>query len=281
MRVNLTDAKVRSLKPGPRRYDVHDGLQPALIVHVTPNGSKTFMLKAKFPDGKTATRRLIATVGTVSLNQARTTARDWLGLLQNGIDPKIEQAEQKRKAADEQASTFAVVAERYIEQRLRGRRQGERSAREIRKELVPAWGARKISSISRGDVIKLIDAIKARAEAKAEAAGRRATGAYSRIIFSHTRSLFNFAVLRYDLPGSPCDRLKLRDVVGLHKPRERVLTDAELAAFWRATAKMGYPYCGAAENAAADRLSPKRGERRALAGVQPRGQGLDDSRGKI
>lgn len=241
-RVNLTNAKVARLRPGPRRYDVHDALLPGLIVHVTPNGSKSFMLKRKFPGGNYATRRLIAAVGAVSLEQARATARQWLGWLDRGIDPKIEQAEQKRKLADDQL-TFAVVAERYIEQRLRGRRQGERSAREIRKELIAAWGARRVTAITRGDVIKLIDAIKARAEVKAQATGRRATGAYSRIVFSHVRSLFNFAALRYDLPGSPCDRVKPRDVVGTHRARERVLNDGELAAFWQATEELGYPYC--------------------------------------
>jgi hypothetical protein len=50
-------------------------------------------------------------------------------LVDKGIDPAHELAEQKRRVADEQALTFAVVAETYIKQRLRGHRQGARSAR--------------------------------------------------------------------------------------------------------------------------------------------------------
>jgi integrase len=240
--VNLTDAKVARLRPGPRRYDVHDALLPGLIVHVTPNGSKSFMLKCKYPGGRHATRRRLGEVGATGVERAREMARQWIEWLDQGIDPAHEIAEQKRKVADEQALTFAVVADLYIKQRLRGQRQGERSAKEIRKELLPAWGARRISAITRGDVIRLIDAIRGRAERAPQAAGRQATGAYAHIIYSHCRALFNFAVLRYDLPASPCDRLKPKDVIGAKKPRERVLNDAEIRALWKAADAMSYPY---------------------------------------
>ena len=186
--VNLTDAKVARLHPGPRRYDVYDVLVPHLVVHVTPSGSKSFMLKRKYPGGSHATRRRLGEVGAIGIERAREMARQWIEWLDQGIDPKVEVAEQKRKVADEQALTFAVVADLYIKQRLRGQRQGERSAKEIRKEMVPAWGARRISAITRGDVIRLIDAIRGRAERAAQAAGRQATGAYAHIIYSHCRA---------------------------------------------------------------------------------------------
>ena len=48
-RQNLTDAKVRALQPGAKRKDVQDALLPGLILHITPNGSKSFMLKQRFP----------------------------------------------------------------------------------------------------------------------------------------------------------------------------------------------------------------------------------------
>jgi integrase len=238
----LTDAKVARLRPGAQRYDAHDALLPGLIVHVTPTGAKSFMLKKRYPGSSYSTRRRLGEVGVINVEEARRRAREWIGWLERGIDPKVEAAEQKRRVADDQALTFAVVADTYIKQRLRGQRQGARSEREIRKELIPVWGARKITAITRGDVIRLIDAVRARAERAAEAAGRRATGAYAHIIYSHCRALFNFAVLRYDLPVSPCDRLKPKDIIGAKKPRERVLDDRELRALWVAADSMGYPY---------------------------------------
>lgn len=41
---------------------------------------------------------------------------------------------------------------------------------------------------------------------------------------------------------SPCDRLRPGRLIGEKKPRQRVLSDGELTAFWRATRRLGYPY---------------------------------------
>lgn len=45
-----------------------------------------------------------------------------------------------------------------------------------------------------------------------------------------------------DLEISPCDRLRPGRLLGEKKPRQRVLPDDELAAFWRASRRLGYPY---------------------------------------
>ena len=44
------------------------------------------------------------------------------------------------------------------------------------------------------------------------------------------------------LESSPCDRLKPGRLIGEKKPRQRVLHDDELRAFWQATERLGYPY---------------------------------------
>lgn len=232
-RVTLTDARIRALKPAPAggRYDVLDSMVPGLIVRVTASGHKAYMLKTRFPGQPWPARRAIADFGAVTIEQARTTARAWLAMCENGLDPKVEVAEQKRQAADDQALTFAAVAELYIERRLRGQRQGPRTAHEIRKELIPAWGERKITAITRGDVIRLVEAIV-----------DRDARAHAHTVYGHIRAIFNWAAARYDLAASPCDRLKPKDLIGAKKPRERVLIDAELRALWKATATMGYPF---------------------------------------
>ena len=64
------------------------------------------------------------------------------------------------------------------------------------------------------------------------------------LVFAHTRSLFNWAIARsvYGLETSPCDRLHPAKLIGPKEPRQRVLTDPELTALWRATEKLGYPF---------------------------------------
>jgi len=46
----------------------------------------------------------------------------------------------------------------------------------------------------------------------------------------------------YGLQFNPCDRLNATDLMGERRFRDRVLTDDELRAMWRATERMGYPY---------------------------------------
>jgi integrase len=166
-------------------------------------------------------------------------AREWLRLLALGRDPQLELTEQRRRASAEQSLTFNVAAEHYITDRLRGKRQGARSANEIRSELVVRWASRPLTSISRADVIRLVDDLKARAQRNA---GNRASGAYARIIFSHCRALFSWAAIRYELERLPTDRLRPKDLGLIARPRQRVLNDGEIACFWRATAQMGAPF---------------------------------------
>jgi integrase len=62
--------------------------------------------------------------------------------------------------------------------------------------------------------------------------------------FALIRRLFNWAIGtdRYGLEANPCRRLNTGDLIGERQARDRVLTDDELRAFWRATERLGYPY---------------------------------------
>src|SRR5262249_36110976 len=64
------------------------------------------------------------------------------------------------------------------------------------------------------------------------------------VVLGHLRSLFNWAINRgtYGLESSPCDRMKPAAIIGPKVPRQRVLDDPELAALWRASEALGYPF---------------------------------------
>jgi integrase len=213
---------------------------PGLSIHVGAGGAKSYLLKAAFPGSRHRARRLIGAFGALSLDQARAEARRWLELLRQGLDPRREREEQRRRvAASAHADPiFATVCAAYFEHRLRGR-QAERSALEIRRELLSVWGGRRISDISKGDIIALSDALRARAERKV---GTRSSGAYARIIFAHCCQIFNFAATRFDLERVPTDRLRPRDLGLRSRLRTRTLSDDEIRALWKATAIMSYPF---------------------------------------
>ena len=232
-RNRLTDRKLAALKPEGKRYDVMDTDVPGFGVRVSETGQRTFVLIARYPGSSNPTRRALGEYPALSLEQARERARDWRELIRKGIDPKAEVERLRREELRKQQTTFGAVAEDYIALRVKAQRRVVETEREIRKELIAPWGSRPITAITRSDVVALVDAIT-----------RRPAPYTAHIALGHARSLFNWAINRgaYGLEASPCDRVKPTALIGAKEPRQRVLTDAELASLWKSSETLGYPF---------------------------------------
>lgn len=226
------DRELQAEKAEGKPRDLRDFHTRNLAVRIMPSGQKTFTFVARFPGFKNPSRVALGDYPAMSLVEARTKADEWRKLIKAGVDPREAIREKKEKAARERDLTFGSIAETYISRKLKKQRRGTQAAYEIRRELIPAWSKKPISKITRGDVTTLIENIADR-------------GPYhAHNCFGHVRAIFNWAIEsgKYDLEISPCDRLKPKNLIGEKKPRQRVLSDDELAAFWRATGRMGYPY---------------------------------------
>ena len=229
----LTDRKLKSLRRTGTRYDVMDSEVRGFGLRVCETGQKTFILIARYPGSPNPTRRAIGEYPSLSLEKARERARRWRDLVGQGIDPKAEEERLKRIELRKQQTTFAAVAEDYLERHVKGQRRASDSEREIRKELIAPLGERPIASITREDVVLLVDSV-----------ARRPAPYLAHIVLGHARSLFNWAINRgtYGLETSPCDRVKPAALIGPKQPRQRVLSDAELAALWHGSEELGYPF---------------------------------------
>ena len=233
MQNRLTDRKLQSLKRKGKRYEVMDSDVPGFGVRVSEVGQKSFILIARYPGSPNPTRRALGEYPSMSLGEARERAKDWRALIRKGIDPKTEEARLRRLELRKQATTFASVADDFIERHVKGQRKAVDTEREIQKELIAHWANRPVASIAREDVIALVEAI-----------ARRPAPYTAHIVLGHTCSLFNWAINRgtYGLETSPCDRIKPATLIGAKQPRQRTLTDAELRALWQATETLGYPF---------------------------------------
>ena len=234
-RKTLTDRTLKALKPAPAgaRYEIFDAVVPNLGVRVGPQNAKgefkrTFVVLARF-NGDNPTRRKLGYCGTITLEQARTKARHWLELLQGGKDPKIEEERERKAERRKQTNTFAAAAEAYIKT-LDGKRTASEIERDIRRVLIPKWGDTPVADITRQDVREVIQGIAKRAPYMAH------------LVLAYTRAMFNWICDEYDLDASPCDRIRPTKLIGEKKPRSRVLSDTEIAALWRATEQLGYPF---------------------------------------
>jgi integrase len=235
MKRTLNDRMVKALKPAlpGQRYDAMDTVVPGFGIRVTDTGQRTYMLRCRYPGSVHANRRALGDCGAISLEAARVKARMWLELIKKGVDPQIQEERERQAELRQQGTTFAAVAEDFIREKLPGERKGREVERDIRRELIPAWGRRPIADIAPLDVRYVIKAVK-----------ERGAPYQAHNLLVTVRRMFSWAIDQhvYGLETSPCDRLKPKAIIGKKMSRTRILDNEELRAVWRATRRIGYPY---------------------------------------
>lgn len=138
------------------KWDVRwESAVPGFGLRIYPTGRKAFILRYRVNGRK----RLLtlATSGVLTLDRARTLARQRLGEVIGGADP----VEQRRKAR--QGETIQALCEAYLERHASRKRSARDDRRRIAQHLLPAWGARKVDSMTRADVAALHTKIGERA----------------------------------------------------------------------------------------------------------------------
>ncbi len=113
-----------------------------------------------------------------------------------------------------------------------GERKGSDVEREIRRELLPEWKTRPINEITDLDVLKVIKA------------KQRKGNVAARNLLALIKRFFRWTIGQrvYGITISPCSTLQAKDLVGETKSRDRILSDDELFALWRAAGRLPSPY---------------------------------------
>jgi len=221
----LSDRLLRSLaRPRTAPQEIWDQQLRGFGCRASKQGVVSFFVMRRPRGSDKSVRIKVGDFPAMSLVDARQRARALLTEMQDGGDPRARKAEEARLAAAERASTFGVAAEAFIARHVASKRTAREIEARIRRELIPRWGERSIGSITRAEVLAMIDEILDRGHSEA-----------ARQTLTYMRRLFGWAVLRYDLPSAPTDHVKAKDLVGAKKPRQRVLSDSEIALIWRAT----------------------------------------------
>jgi integrase len=212
MTVLLTDKFCSAIK-SPKRNDYFDSKTRGLMLRVTPNGVKTFVLQYLAPDGKRA-RLTLGRYPHLPLARARTMALENLSLLEEGTDPRT---------GGGGARTVADLVTDYVRKRIHNLRTVKQIERRLVKNVVPVIGGMPIEQVHRRDINRVLDAVVDRG-APIEAAR----------VFEDTRAMFRWAVERGDLDHSPTGGMRKP---ATSKPRERALNDAELRTLWEGLPK--------------------------------------------
>ncbi|WP_036281903.1 site-specific integrase [Methylocystis sp. ATCC 49242] len=216
--VALTDAFVRSIKPGATRAEYWDAKVSGLCLRMTPTGVATWTFRYR-PQGSTSFKRLnLGRYPEVSLAKARERAETQRVAVSGGADPQGEIRSRREQSA--RALTFGKLAAEYLQRYARIQKKSwQQDELLLRVHVLPEWNGRGVDKLTRADAAALLDKIAVRAPSSANR--------------THTvmSKVFNWAVDSGLLENSPMTRMKKR---ARETPKERVLSPGEIRVLWRA-----------------------------------------------
>lgn len=245
--VRITKAKVDDAVPQERDSFIWDDKLTGFGLKVTPAGRKVYIYQYRIARpgeaAKTSPRRYtIGKHGKITADKARADAKELAALVERGICPKeqklAKQAEadeaerlKQEKARLEGELVFEKVAALWLEHYENEKERRPSSVKlaklVVNNHLTPMLKGKPMPHIGRAELQPIIDAIPVRQR------GMR------RAVFSYASVLFGWSAKRGDIPANP--------LTGMVKPeapkaRDRVLSDVELSALWRASIEMGEPF---------------------------------------
>lgn len=217
--IRLTPRGIAALKSAGVQTDFYDDVVPGLALRVGRGGTKTYFIRYR-ANGKH--RRLkIGKHPTLSLADARARAREELAKAMAGEDPAGEK--QVRRSHD---VTFAALADEVLTEKAKRTREATRKERQriVDTELLPHWGSRPVASITRRDVVQLVERI---ADRGAPVMANRTLAAI--------KVLFNDGLKR-GFPTLEANPAHLVEPPGDEAGRGRYLDRDEIKNVWTATA---------------------------------------------
>ena len=161
MRARFSDRLLQSIKPPPageRPLDLWDDVVRGLGFRVGHSGSRTFHTMVRVHGRQV--RQVIGPYPAVKLKEAREEAGEIIRQARKGVNPREERRRVRREAERAQRDTFALVVEDFIEKYAKPRnRRWADTDRTFKVNVIPAWGTRPIASITRREVIYLLEKI--------------------------------------------------------------------------------------------------------------------------
>jgi integrase len=181
---------------------------------VQPTGSKSWAVRYRL--GGRSRKHTIGPYPAFDLKHARDAAGKVLRAVAEGHSPQHRDV-----------NNVAGAVERFLARHCKYYRPGPRKEAErlLRLYIVGPLGGRRLDTVTRADIRAVLDGITAPVVANR--------------VHSITRTLFNWAVEGDLLASSPVAGIKAPHP---QRSRDRVLTDDELRAVWRAADKLDYPF---------------------------------------
>jgi integrase len=207
---------------GAERTVFWDEKLPGFGLMVTAGGHKSWVVQ--YRHGHASRRMTLASV--LPLDKARKEARGLLGDVARGGDPLGE----RRKAASAQKNSLKAVCEEYLRREGKTLRTLEQRRAVLERAVFPKLGGRQIEDIKRSEIVRLLDQIEDdRGPVMADH------------VLAILRKIMNWHASRSDEFRSPIVRGMAR-TKSKERARDRILSDEELRAVWRAAEEFAKPW---------------------------------------
>ncbi len=218
-RIALTDRFIAGAKAkGAPQLDYFDAGTPGLALRVSANGVKTWSFIFTSPKDGKRSRMTLGRYPQTKLANARGLAIEARGHLDGDRDPR------EALAGPDGGMTVATLVNSYVEKYVRPElRRPADVERRFNKNVLPVIGSVRIGDLHRRDINRVIDPIL-----------KRGSPTEAARCFAYLRAMVRWGVARGDLDRNPMEGMRKP---GEQAPRERVLTDKELAAVWAALPK--------------------------------------------
>lgn len=219
----LTDQGVKAAQPKAGRTRIWDTKAKGLALVIEPSGHKSYKAAYRF-NGKLewlnlGTARDDRNTDGVGVADARKAAKKALAKVTLGINPQAER--RAAKALAKADTTFKALCERYIAEFAEANRRAWEQGEAHRKRYVyPKLGKRPIAEITRADIRAIFNELSV--ARKQPATGNAVLAAIS--------APLSWAVKQDLIPHNPAHGLEVNELGS----RERVLSESEIPAFWRA-----------------------------------------------
>jgi integrase len=226
MRKLLTDKGIAATRPpATGRTQIFDTVRTGLCFRITANNVRSWSHVYRY--GGEWRRDSLGAYPKVGLARARELARDAQEAIGRGDDPRTLKAGAEAAAAQTVADTITAIGERFIAKHAAQRRWRELE-RVMRRDVMPRWGDRPLASVTRRDVIELVDGVVDR--------GSPVQANRTLVVL---KIFFGWCVDRDIIDADPTARVKkpTKEI-----PRERTLTAPEIAAFWHICDDIGEPF---------------------------------------
>jgi integrase len=224
--IRLTKSTIDALATPEKEIVYWDRTLPGFGLKITPKGRKVFIVLYRAGGAGSQLRKYtIGPYGRITLHNARIEAQKVLAARHEGRDPAAEKLEARRQLTADRVSELVGL---YGKLHLSQRRSGREVLQILQRNLLDRVGSRSVHSISKRDVIDLVNAL-------VDQGSPVAANKSLKVV----KSFFNWCVGRAIVERSPCEGIRAPTV---ERSRDRVLADSELAEVIQAARQLGGPY---------------------------------------